>query len=69
MSLMAVTAILSAFMNNVGSLALIMPIAIKVAKDNKLSPSILLMPVSFASLLGGNDYRDWYTTKFNRFKL
>ncbi len=53
MSLMLVTAILSAFMNNVGALALIMPIAIKVAKDNKLSPSILLMPVSFASLLGG----------------
>lgn len=53
MSLMVVTAILSAFMNNVGALALIMPIAIKVAKDNKLSPSIFLMPVSFASLLGG----------------
>ena len=53
MSLMIVTAILSAFMNNVGALALIMPIAIKVAKDNKLSPSIFLMPVSFASLLGG----------------
>ena len=53
MSLMIVTAILSAFMNNVGALALIMPIAIKVAKDNKISPSILLMPVAFASLLGG----------------
>lgn len=53
MSLMIVTSLLSAFMNNVGALALIMPIAIKVAKDNKLSPSILLMPVSFASLLGG----------------
>ncbi len=53
MSLMVVTALLSAFMNNVGALALIMPIAIKVAKDNKLSPAVLLMPVSFASLLGG----------------
>lgn len=53
MGLMAVTAILSAFMNNVGALALIMPISIKLAKDNKLSPSILLMPISFASLLGG----------------
>lgn len=52
-SLMIVTAILSAFMNNVGALALIMPIAIKVAKDNKMSPSVLLMPVAFASLLGG----------------
>nr|WP_300003005.1 SLC13 family permease [Tissierella sp.] len=53
MSLMIVTALLSAFMNNVGALALIMPIAIKVAKDNKISPSVLLMPVAFASLLGG----------------
>lgn len=53
MSLMVITAILSAFMNNVGALALIMPIAIEVAKDSKLSPSILLMPVAFSSLLGG----------------
>ncbi len=53
MSLMVVTAILSAFMNNVGALALIMPIAIRVAKDGKISPSKLLMPVAFASLLGG----------------
>lgn len=52
-SLMVVTAVLSAFMNNVGALALIMPITIKVAKDNKMSPSVLLMPVAFASLLGG----------------
>lgn len=53
MSLMTVTAILSAFMNNVGALALIMPIAIRVAKDGKISPSRFLMPVAFASLLGG----------------
>lgn len=53
MGLMLVTAFLSAFMNNVGALALILPVALRVAKDNKLSPSSFLMPVAFASLLGG----------------
>lgn len=53
MSLMIITAILSAFMNNVGALALIMPIALTIAKQNKIAPSQLLMPVAFASLLGG----------------
>lgn len=53
MSLMLVTSLLSAFMNNVGALALIMPIAIRVAKDSKTPPSQYLMPVAFASLLGG----------------
>lgn len=52
-SLMLVTALLSAFMNNIGALALIMPITIRVAKDSDTSPSKFLMPVAFASLLGG----------------
>lgn len=53
MGLMGVTALLSAFMNNVGALALILPVALRIAKDSKMSPSKVLMPVSFASLLGG----------------
>ncbi len=53
MSLMLITALLSGFMNNVGALALILPIAMTIAKQNKISPSQLLMPVAFASLLGG----------------
>ncbi|MCD4712386.1 MAG: SLC13 family permease [Clostridiales bacterium] len=53
MGLMFLTAVLSSFMNNVGALALVMPIAIKMAKDNKISSSMFLMPVAFASLLGG----------------
>lgn len=48
-----ITAIMSAFMNNVGALALIMPIAIQSAVNAKLSPSTILMPLSFASVLGG----------------
>ena len=53
MGLMLVTAFLSAFMNNVGALALILPVALRIAKDSKLSPSGFLMPIAFASLLGG----------------
>lgn len=52
-ALMIMTAVLSSFMNNVGALALVMPIAIEVGKHHKISPSYLLMPVAFASLLGG----------------
>lgn len=51
--LMIVTAFLSAFMNNVGALALILPVALRIAKDSKTSPSKFLMPVAFSSLLGG----------------
>ena len=52
-ALMIMTAVLSSFMNNVGALALVMPIAIQVGKYHRISPSYLLMPVAFASLLGG----------------
>lgn len=45
--------ILSAFMNNVGALAVMLPVAIQVARKNRTSPSLLLMPLSFGSLLGG----------------
>jgi di/tricarboxylate transporter len=48
-----ITAFLSAFMNNVGALALMMPVALHSAKQVKLSPSTILMPLSFASVLGG----------------
>ncbi|MDH3217863.1 MAG: SLC13 family permease, partial [Candidatus Krumholzibacteria bacterium] len=47
------TAALSAFMNNIGALALMLPVTIRNAKKSKLAPSQILMPVSFASLLGG----------------
>ncbi|MCH7413651.1 SLC13 family permease [Belliella sp. R4-6] len=45
--------IASAFMNNVGALAMTMPLAIHIANKNGESPSSYLMPISFASLLGG----------------
>lgn len=43
----------SAFMNNVGALAIMMPVAIHLARQNKKPPSLYLMPIAFASLLGG----------------
>lgn len=44
---------LSAFMNNVGALALFLPVALTFAKKANRKPSELLMPLSFGSLLGG----------------
>jgi di/tricarboxylate transporter len=46
-------AVCSAFMNNVGALALLMPVAIHLARKNDRPPSVLLMPLAFGSLLGG----------------
>ena len=46
-------AVLSAFMNNVGALALLMPIAIQMAAKHGISPGKVLMPLSFGSILGG----------------
>ncbi len=47
------TMLLSAFMNNVGALALMLPVAINAAHISGRPPSQLLMPISFGSLLGG----------------
>ncbi|MGI9317036.1 MAG: SLC13 family permease [bacterium] len=48
-----ITALLSAFMNNIGALALMMPITMRDARKARRPASVLLMPLSFASLLGG----------------
>jgi len=46
-------AALSALMNNVAALALLMPVDMQAAKKAGRSPSLSLMPLSFASILGG----------------
>ena len=46
-------AVLSGFMNNIGALALLMPVTIRVARAAGNRPSMLLMPLAFGSLLGG----------------
>ena len=45
--------LLSAFVKNVGALAMFMPIAFQLARRTGTSPSSLLMPMSFGALLGG----------------
>ena len=52
-ALAAATAALSIPTKNVGALAILMPIALQLARKTKTSPSSLLMPMSFMSLLGG----------------
>ena len=52
-ALTGIVAVLSAFMNNVGALALMIPAAITVAHRKGVPPSVFLMPLAFASLLGG----------------
>ncbi len=52
-SLTLTTAICSAIMNNIGALALVMPVGVRLARKHGHSPSILLMPLAFGSLLGG----------------
>jgi len=49
----ALAAGLSALMNNVGALALLMPVDMQAAEKAKRSPALTLMPLSFASILGG----------------
>jgi di/tricarboxylate transporter len=43
----------SAFMNNIGALAVLMPVAVHMARKSGNPPSYILMPISFASILGG----------------
>jgi di/tricarboxylate transporter len=52
-TLTGLAAALSAFMNNVGALALLMPVAIQAAGRIGLPPGRVLMPVAFGSILGG----------------
>ena len=52
-ALIALAALLSAFMNNVGALALLMPVAIQMANKQNLPPGKVLMPLAFGSILGG----------------
>ncbi|MGR4000345.1 MAG: SLC13 family permease [Alphaproteobacteria bacterium] len=53
LSLSGITAVLSGFMNNVGALTLMMPLALRSGKHSGMAASRLLMPASFASILGG----------------
>ncbi len=51
--LVASVTMLSAFVKNIGALAIMMPIAFQMARRSGVSPSMFLMPMAFGSLLGG----------------
>lgn len=53
LTLTFVVAVASAFMNNVGALAILMPVALHLARKSGNPPSSILMPLAFGSLLGG----------------
>lgn len=52
-ALLGLGALLSSFMNNVGAMALLMPVAMQVAGRLKLTPGQVLMPLAFGTILGG----------------
>ena len=53
MLLMVVTAVIGAFVSNTGTVALMMPIVVSLAQKAKIRASRLLMPLAFASSMGG----------------
>ena len=51
--IMITGAVLSAFMNNIGVAALMLPVVVEVARRTRLPASRLLMPLAYSTLLGG----------------
>jgi di/tricarboxylate transporter len=51
--LVTAVTLLSGFVKNIGALAMLMPVAFQLARKTETSPSSLLMPMAFGSLLGG----------------
>ncbi|MEJ2708664.1 MAG: SLC13 family permease [Anaerolineales bacterium] len=52
--IMLTVGVMSAFMNNIGAVAMLLPAVVTMARKAGIAPSKLLIPLSFASLLGGN---------------
>ncbi len=52
-ALMVLIGFVSAFINNTAAVAIFLPVVIRLARDMKISPSKLLIPLSFASMFGG----------------
>lgn len=52
-ALVGVGALLSAFINNVGAMALLMPLALQIAVKHNIAPGKILMPLAFGTILGG----------------
>lgn len=53
LTMMLVIGTISAFINNTAAVAMLMPVVIGMARETRVDPSKLLMPLSFASMFGG----------------
>ena len=53
-AIMLIVGFMSSFMNNIGATAVLLPAVMGISRKTKISPSKLLIPLSFASLMGGN---------------
>jgi di/tricarboxylate transporter len=53
LALVGLGALLSGFMNNVGAMALLMPLAVQLARRLDIAPGQVLMPLAFGTILGG----------------
>ena len=51
--LMGIAVVLSSFMNNIGAMAMLLPVTLGICQKMSWSPSKFLMPLAFASILGG----------------
>ncbi len=51
--IMLAVAMISAFINNVGAVALLLPVVMELSRQSKISPSKLLIPLAYGSMLGG----------------
>lgn len=51
--IMLMVALFSAFINNIGATAMLMPVVVTIARKTRISPSKLLIPLAFGSLMGG----------------
>jgi di/tricarboxylate transporter len=52
--IMVAVGVMSAFMNNIGAVAILLPAVMSVARETDIAPSKLLIPLAWASLMGGN---------------
>jgi di/tricarboxylate transporter len=52
-ALVGLGAVLSGFMNNVGAMALLMPVAVQLSGRLDMAPGQMLMPLAFGTILGG----------------
>lgn len=51
--ILVVVSTISAFLSNFGTVAMLLPAVLGISKHSKISPSKLLIPLAFGSLLGG----------------